>query len=673
MTFRHCSLVAWVGALLLHLSCAAQAPQAPAVAAVDAAATSAAAITIDRPPLLPNAITSFGAARAGGWLYVYGGHIGRAHSHSRDNVLGTFHRLNLADGVSWQALPSGPPLQGTALVADEHGRLYRVGGTDARNAPGEDDDMHSTDTVARFDPAQGRWQSLAPLPEPRSSHDAIVCDGKLYVIGGWCLAGEGDGDWHDTAWVADLAEEPLVWRELPPIGHARRACAVATFAGKIAVLGGIDRERAIATVRVFDPATSTWSAGPDLPGFAFGTAALGVGDRLYATVMDGRLLQWDGHGEWQTVTQLQAPRFFHRLVPDLVPGRMLALGGAGRGGHMRTIETLTPGAGAAVELREYVIPAPGRVAYRQALLVEDDTIWAFGGNRGDAGERFAPTQFATDIWKVELGTMTAEHVAQMPSGCQSMASVRWGDRDGNLLLGGLGVHGGQVASSRSGFTWDSRRRQLRPFGAELPAPLTQFELVHHDGRVFAIGGVDFTPDESGGSSRGDARQVFVCDPRAETPAFVPAGFELPRPRRSFGAAVVEGRLYLIGGLGDGFEHAGPCDVYDFATGVWSELAAPMDWVSPQVATIGSRIYVACGGTMQGQRFTADPSVRMFEPGSGWRTVVAALPFAVRHVHMVPLRNRLLFYSANEERRDRIVIRTLLPDAAVTVVEAAFHR
>ena len=107
-------------------------------------------------PQLPRAITSFGAAASGGWVYVYGGHVGREHQHSRDHVVGDFGRLALSDGT-WQALPSGPALQGTALVAAGDGSLYRVGGLSARNAPEADADLHSTASVDRFEPRTGRW------------------------------------------------------------------------------------------------------------------------------------------------------------------------------------------------------------------------------------------------------------------------------------------------------------------------------------------------------------------------------------------------------------------------------------------------------------------------------------------------------------------------------------
>lgn len=666
-TTTHLSLRLCGVAALLSAAAIAQ-------AAVPAAAAPPAAPAITRPALLPEAISSFGACRVGSWLYVYGGHVGRAHAHSRENVVGSFGRLNLADGKSWQALPAGPALQGTALVAAEDGRLYRVGGTDARNERGDEQDMHSTASVACFDPRAGRWRDVTPLPEPRSSHDAIVCDGRLYVVGGWNLQGAGDGEWHDTAWVADLAEEPLVWRALPPPGAARRACALATFDGQVVVLGGMRGSEPIRSVRVYDPTAGAWRDGPDLPGFAFGTAAVGVDDTLFATVMDGRVLAWRGAGDWQPVAQLETPRFFHRCVAAPQPGRLLVCGGAARGGHLRTLEHVDVTGAAPPEFREYVLPAPSKVAYRQALLLQDDTLWALGGNRGLPGERFDAGQFADEVWKVELTTMTAQVVGRLPAGGQSMAAVRWGGRRDNLVLGGLGPVDGQVQSLASAFRWDMRRQVALPCDAALPAPRTQCQVVRHDGLLYVVGGVDFQPDgDGGGSTKGDARELLVYDPEADEPRFLPAGITLPRPRRSFGAAVLDGRLYLVGGLGDGFEHAGPCDVYDFASGTWSELDAPVDWVSPQVAVIGARLYVGCGGTMRGQRFRQDRSLRCFEPDAGWSVIVDELPFAVRHVRMLGHRNRLLFYAANDPRGDRIVLRTFEPDARVQVLEASLHR
>jgi hypothetical protein len=269
--------------------------------------------------------------------------------------------------------------------------------------------------------------------------------------------------------------------------------------------------------------------------------------------------------------------------------------------------------------------------------------------------------------------MTANHVGDLPAGCQSMATAAWGSRRDNLIFGGLGLAGEEVRSLDNGFYWDTRRSTMIPCEASLPSPRTQFQLVTHENKVYVIGGTDFRPGKTGGSAVADTGEILVFDPNAEHRTFANSSIQMPRPRRSFGATVVDGKLYLIGGLGNGFQHAGPCDVYDFATGEWSELNAPTAWVSPQIAAVGSKIYVACGGTMQGQRFTQDRSLWSYGPDHGWQKEHPELPFSVRHLRMLPMRNRLLFYATETDHGGRILLRILEPDAKVHVLEASFHR
>src|SRR5690242_16306494 len=66
-------------------------------------------------PPLPDKISSFGAALVGDDLYVYGGHIGGAHQHSKENLSHKFSRLRLAAPSEWETLPVGPGLQSPAL------------------------------------------------------------------------------------------------------------------------------------------------------------------------------------------------------------------------------------------------------------------------------------------------------------------------------------------------------------------------------------------------------------------------------------------------------------------------------------------------------------------------------------------------------------------------------
>jgi N-acetylneuraminic acid mutarotase len=283
-------------------------------------------------PSLPRGITSFGSAIVGNDLYVYGGHFGQAHHYSEAGQSDEFRKISLDSlNPEWQLLPHGPKLTGLALVAHD-GKLYRVGGFTATNAEGEDQSLWSQDSFACFDPATNQWSVLPPLPEGRSSHDAAVLDGKLYVVGGWKLAGGGETQWHKTAWYCDLTQSDLVWTAISAPPFQRRAVSIAAFNGQLFVIGGMQPVGGATTeVAVFDPATNAWTDGPALIGSGmegFGSSAFAVGDTLVVTTMSGAAQGLKRNGtQWTVIGQLESPRFFHRQLTT-GDGRLLVVGGA---------------------------------------------------------------------------------------------------------------------------------------------------------------------------------------------------------------------------------------------------------------------------------------------------------------------------------------------------------
>lgn len=278
---------------------------------------------------LPEGVASFGAAVADGYVYVYSGHNGTAHSHSREHYSRAFRRISL-DGGKWQELPFDQPLQGLALVPYD-GKVYRVGGMFSHNAKDDAEDMHSVDTFAVFDPATNEWTELRPLPEPRSSHDAVVVDGWLYVVGGWNLAGGSDGDWHDTAWKIDLKTPDAIWVDLPKPTFLRRALTVSFMDDTLIAIGGIDEVGDISRqVDALDLETGQWRTLPELPGDGmqgFGATAWNHQGKLYASGSSGVVLQLaDDASKWLEAARLADARFFHRLLPA-GENRLLALAG----------------------------------------------------------------------------------------------------------------------------------------------------------------------------------------------------------------------------------------------------------------------------------------------------------------------------------------------------------
>jgi hypothetical protein len=109
-------------------------------------------------------------------------------------------------------------------------------------------------------------------------------------------------------------------------------------------IGGMD-ETSKASVRVdlYDPQSTTWARGPELPGegmAGFGVSAWNLEGKLYVSGIPGTLYRLSDSGSaWEEAGSLSTGRFFHQLVPA-PHGGLMAVGGASREGHLATIERI---------------------------------------------------------------------------------------------------------------------------------------------------------------------------------------------------------------------------------------------------------------------------------------------------------------------------------------------
>lgn len=289
-------------------------------------------------PPLPQAVSSFGAAVADGYVYIYGGHAGKTHSYSTETTVGALHRVKLDNPkAGWEELPGGERIQGLALVA--YGpSVIRIGGMEPRNKTGEKSDNHSISTVAKFDPAKKVWTKLPDLPSPRSSHDAVVIGDTLFVFGGWHMKGKEKSTWYDHGLKLDLRSAGATWEKIPQ-PFARRALTAAMHDGKVYVICGLTNDGDTShDVNVFDPKIGSWSKGPTVPGErmnGFTPAACVCGSSLYLSPADGVVYKLSDH-KWEETGKLQKGRWVHRVVSN--NGELIVLGGASKDGNVATVE-----------------------------------------------------------------------------------------------------------------------------------------------------------------------------------------------------------------------------------------------------------------------------------------------------------------------------------------------
>jgi N-acetylneuraminic acid mutarotase len=292
---------------------------------------------------LPQPVSSFGAVACDGWLYVYGGHTVKTHAYSNQSVSGQFHRLNLSDHKTWEALPGGPPLQGLNLAA-WHGKIYRVGGMKPTNKKGQTESLQSVADCACYDPAKRSWSDLPPLPKPRSSHDIVVAGNKLIVVGGWNLSGDSDDAvWMDTTLILDLSAANPKWATVKQ-PFQRRALIAAVYEDMVYVIGGFTAEaEASREVDLYDPVMNKWSKGPRLPApddNGFGPAACVLNSKLYVSVADGSLYRLNAAGSGWDKVAATTPRIVHRLA--LNGSQLLIIGGASGKKQLDLIEAVAP-------------------------------------------------------------------------------------------------------------------------------------------------------------------------------------------------------------------------------------------------------------------------------------------------------------------------------------------
>lgn len=293
---------------------------------------------------LPSPVTSFGACSVGEYVYVYGGHTGEAHVYSEKNHSLHFGRIKINEGNKWESLPFNLPMQGMGM-AGHQGKIYIAGGSQATNKEGEKSNLSSLSQVSVFNPETGKWRKLTPLPKPRSSHELVAHEGKLYVVGGWNMQNGRGVEWHNHGLVADLSKKPLTWRRLPETEWTVRANSAAVVGGSLFVIGGLDDNGTSNAVRRLDLKARKWGEETPFPGInrlkGFGSAACNLDGRLLACGFSyqPRIFD-DSNSSWSDTTEkVVGKRFFHRMVP-IGEGKVVFIGGADFEGHLDSLEVL---------------------------------------------------------------------------------------------------------------------------------------------------------------------------------------------------------------------------------------------------------------------------------------------------------------------------------------------
>ncbi|MEM6567811.1 MAG: kelch repeat-containing protein [Planctomycetota bacterium] len=601
---------------------------------------------------LPRGLTSFGSAVVDGYLYVIGGYFGTPHDYSIEGQSAAFLRINLHDTRDVRLLPDVTPVQSVELV--RYGdKLVRVAGMHARNTEDEPTDLQSSTTVEMFDPLAEEWIDLPDLPEPRSSHRAVVVGDTLFVAGGWALLGgtsRSGSEWRDDVLALDLTAPEDGWASIPAPFQAR-ALGAASAGGKLVIVGGIKPNRGGISkeVRIYDPATDTWSEGPEFPDFGFGITAVESGGRVLASGRSGDVHALDVEAmTWTHVASLTTGRIFHELVASEA-GDLFALGGItgmNTSGRIRAIERVDLSGSTAVSgIERFTIPAPGSARNRHGIVVKNRSMYLFGGNSSLGAHALDETDFVDEVWRFDLGSLAWTRLTSMPAPRQAMEAAIVSEGEKIIAVGGL-AHDGEAAKTTASAMFYEFEFDDWVEGPALPASRVQAGMVAREGELWVFGGGDF--DGSQGTIQ---LPTSVLRWDGESDAFAEADVEIPRSRRGFAGAMVGDRYMLVGGVRDGFELVEEADVYDFSTGVWSTCSAPAKpRLTAECVVLDGSCYLV-GGMSKGAdgEMEANRSIEVYDAeADAWRVLVPDVGFDTSFARAFAVDGKILIFTMHSE-------------------------
>nr|7ON6_A Chain A, SAKe6AE [synthetic construct] len=294
-------------------------------------------------------------------------------------------------------------------------------------------------------------------------------DGRIYAVGGY--DGSPDGHTHLNS-VEAYDPETDTWSLVAPMKTRRSGVGVAVLDGRIYAVGGYDGSpdghTHLNSVEAYDPETDTWSLVAPMK-----TRRSGVG----VAVLDGRIYAvggYDGSPDGHT--------------------------------HLNSVEAYDP------ETDTWSLVAPMKTRRSGVgVAVLDGRIYAVGGYDGS------------------------------PDGHTHLNSVEAYDPETD--------------------TWS--------LVAPMKTRRSGVGVAVLDGRIYAVGGYDGSPD-----GHTHLNSVEAYDPETDTWSLVAP---MKTRRSGVGVAVLDGRIYAVGGYDgspDGHTHLNSVEAYDPETDTWS-LVAPM--------------------------------------------------------------------------------------------------
>jgi N-acetylneuraminic acid mutarotase len=275
-----------------------------------------------------------------------------------------------------------------------------------------------------------------------------------------------------------------------------------------------------------------------------------------------------------------------------------------------------------------------------SVATDGSRIYLVGGfGRGEGRRATAPLAMlvydpAADAWS---------SAGDIPEGVNHAGFAAVGGK--LYIIGGFG--GRSFSPTPSVRIYDPAGQTWRD-GAPMPTPRGALAVAVLDGKIHAIGGnaargSSLEPHEHGTAARDNSVGTHeVYDPAADSWTRLPP---LPTPRNHLGAAVVAGKIHVVGGRVPGDMELTTHEIYDPRTRSWS-AGPPMPTGRSGIAVVAhrDRLYVFGGETIRRlARKTFDDAER-FDPATERWDVLPPMPTARHGLGAAPLGDAIYVVS-----------------------------
>jgi hypothetical protein len=308
---------------------------------------------------MPTPRSEMRAAVIDSLIYIPGGFDGGPNN--------AFEAYNPAT-QAWKSLKKMPQGLDHHMVAEYQGKLYVLKGK-----------------TWQYDPATDNWtDTRKPGKHFRADGTAVTLGGYIYVIGGGVLP------------IERYSPERDEWAELSPMKVNRGHVQAVVLDGKIWVLAGRNANP-LKSVEIYDPAGDSWSDGPEMLDVhsGFGAAVVGgkilaVGGEIYTTsarIVKTAEMYDPGMGKWSLLPPMAEERWVHGTASVAFAGKLYLIGGSTRAYavvNTGNVSIFEPGSSTPVfhpraregKGRRTGLPGPGWSA--------GQGLWIFAGSGRDA-------------------------------------------------------------------------------------------------------------------------------------------------------------------------------------------------------------------------------------------------------------------------------------------------